>query len=755
MDTSSSKAARSRDTKDETGLAHMSPSLTPAFEASLCERPVPNGPAPQKPKQSKSRNGCVTCKSKRLKCDETKPTCQQCQKRNVTCGGYKKDFKWRSFEESSFTGKSRPKLKKHDNEELGDPRQRSGIKSASDSFVNLHAQNMPRKLSRSKNEPSPAGRRDSSFESRVAPLLESLEIHGDDAEHGRPKYGPNDSFPGLPSVLTRGALPEASGISTPDFIPETQIANSRSRSPQDSSENNEIEEISRQDDFGDITSLKRKRQSPSVLEPQGPAISIPRQIDFHADSSEMLLTRFDRRTCGILSVKDGMNENPWRTAVGPLVRESPALFHAVCALAAFHSTKENSIYKYLGMDHMRKSIRSLAVNIENMRTDAALATTLALAFADTWDRHVSTGVQHLRGAKVLFNRAVAERGHNPISHHDQSRLMFLYNSWMYIAVIAQLTSPEDTGFDEIPFPPTFTPRIHEVDPLMGCAATLFPLIGRVAFLAQKVRRTSINSIAIISQAIELKTFIEQWAPPKYFNPPEDPTSDVQHSFQTAQAYRFATLLHLHQAVPEIPSEPASELAKRVLVLLATIPLSSRTIVVQIFPLLVASCETDSEEDRAWVRERWAAMQHRMAIGNIDRCFEVVCEVWRRRDAHHMGMLDNQRDPYTISFDTPRAGNCSRHDSVMEPLNFGENLVQGEEDAHSVIPGNDTRILTSMPLIESFPATSLPTSTMPSPFPIRNGSSDLGINNIEYTKTVRGTSHWLSVMHDWSWEVLLG
>jgi hypothetical protein len=66
-----------------------------------------------KRKQSKSRNGCITCKAKRLKCDETKPTCQQCTRRSVTCGGYKKDFKWRPFEETSFTtGKPPGKSKK-------------------------------------------------------------------------------------------------------------------------------------------------------------------------------------------------------------------------------------------------------------------------------------------------------------------------------------------------------------------------------------------------------------------------------------------------------------------------------------------------------------------------------------------------------------------------------------------------------------------------------------------------------------------
>lgn len=61
-----------------------------------------------------SISGCATCKQKRLKCDEGKPSCQQCHRRNVTCEGYKKDFKWRAFEETTFTTKPipSPKIKK-------------------------------------------------------------------------------------------------------------------------------------------------------------------------------------------------------------------------------------------------------------------------------------------------------------------------------------------------------------------------------------------------------------------------------------------------------------------------------------------------------------------------------------------------------------------------------------------------------------------------------------------------------------------
>lgn len=56
--------------------------------------------------------GCATCKSKRLKCDETKPTCRQCEKRNVSCGGYQKEFKWRSYGKSSFPAKPASKGRK-------------------------------------------------------------------------------------------------------------------------------------------------------------------------------------------------------------------------------------------------------------------------------------------------------------------------------------------------------------------------------------------------------------------------------------------------------------------------------------------------------------------------------------------------------------------------------------------------------------------------------------------------------------------
>ena len=104
------------------------------------------------------------------------------------------------------------------------------------------------------------------------------------------------------------------------------------------------------------------------------------------------------------------------------------------------------------------------------------------------------------------------------------------------------------------------------------------------------------------------------------------------AIQTAEAYRWSTLCLLYQAVPELPNLTSyGELAQNILVYLATIPANSGTIIVHVFPLMVAGCDVVEEEDREFVRERWSAMSDRMATGVADQCLKITEEVWRRRE----------------------------------------------------------------------------------------------------------------------------
>ncbi len=472
--------------------------------------------------------------------------------------------------------------------------------------------------------------------------------------------------------------------------------------------------------------------------------SLYRQPRMLPGSPEMLMLRFDQQTCGILSVKDGPTENPWRTMIWPLARESPALYHAISSMTAFHTSKEKPGLRVEGMEHMRRSIRYLANGIENMRTDTALATTLVLAFSESWDQHISTGIEHLRGAKILVNQALAKYRQNSLTSQEFDRLKFLCNTWVYMDVIARLTSVDDdesNDFDAVMTLPDGPFHTHnEVDPLLGCASTLFPLIGRVANLVRRVRKSSRNSINIISQANDLKAAIEDWQLPTGFEPPEDPTSEIQHSMQTAEAYRWATLLYLHQAVPEIPSRSAAELAQEVLRFLATVPLGSRTIIVQIYPLLAAGCEVSAPEDRQWVQNRWAAMMQRMLIGNLDRCWEVIKEVWdrcdtdeadKRRQQHRRNASHTMPHGFTSPTHERMKRKFKSEDDVISPFDWPEDLGGGKRRATA----------------QDFMGSDFGMVRIEQP---RSKSVDV-MQDMDVAKTVRGRLHWLGVMKDWKWE----
>ncbi|CUM63161.1 uncharacterized protein PRCAT00000728001 [Priceomyces carsonii] len=54
----------------------------------------------------KSRNGCSTCKKRRVKCDETKPVCNKCKHMNLTCGYVlNEDDRKKEDEEGNFVKK--------------------------------------------------------------------------------------------------------------------------------------------------------------------------------------------------------------------------------------------------------------------------------------------------------------------------------------------------------------------------------------------------------------------------------------------------------------------------------------------------------------------------------------------------------------------------------------------------------------------------------------------------------------------------
>jgi hypothetical protein len=459
------------------------------------------------------------------------------------------------------------------------------------------------------------------------------------------------------------------------------------------------------------------------------------------ESPETLIRRYNRDTCGVLSVKDGPTENPWRTLVWPLAYDCPALYHAIASMTSFHLSADRPAMRIQGIDHMRTAVHALAEGLQNMRFDAAISTTLVLAFAESWDQHISTGINHIKGAKLLINQALLQHRRAPKFGDDWSRLKFLCNTWIYMDVIARLTSTdedESNDFDAV-YDSIYSMGQTEtsLDPLMGCAHTLFPIIGRVANLVRRIRRLNSNGSAIISHAMQLKSQIEEWSPPSFIEDPEDETTSPRDSIKTAIAYQYATLLYLHQAVPEVSSQSSSALATKVLEELATVEPQSRSTIVHIYPLMAAGCEVTEKEDRDWVERRWKLMSSRMKLGLLDKTLQVTKEVWARRDAYKAERASQEND---------RRNSASSHgpDERNYELYF-ENFL-----SNNVSIGFDP--VSKSSTLNPFPLFTDPTHRPVSPEqPSTTQSQRANVELLAPEFTVNGRLLWLGVMKDWSWE----
>ncbi|KIW29720.1 uncharacterized protein PV07_05510 [Cladophialophora immunda] len=462
---------------------------------------------------------------------------------------------------------------------------------------------------------------------------------------------------------------------------------------------------------------------------------------------EMIRHLFEQQTCTILSIKDDETKNPWRTLVWPLASGCPALYHALAAMTCLHMCRTQSQLRVIGLRHFQSGEQALVNNEDNgnMLLEAAIATRLALGFAETWDyQQSSTGIDHVNRAKALIRQAASRHQTSRFTPGDVSRLSFLANTCLYMDVIARLVSMAPQSFNDTAFMTACTslssavPSEQQLDPLMGCAITLFPLIGQLGELVGRVRQRTEkrNSPAIISKAIELRMAIEGWAPLIDSEGGVELNPSITNSIQTAEAYRWASLLLLRQAVPELPwVHSIWELASKCLVFLATIPLSSRTIIVHIFPLMMAGCEAFDEDDRAWVRERWDLMSKRMITGIVDRCKEITMEVWRRRDEYESryGVVyeKSPSSPPSTAAGLPKDGSPI-HATPGASRSAGEVTARFDADARSRSASTD------------FPESAA----------FKKGVDPVTrAGFIDYT--VRGKLHWLTVMKDWNWEVMLG
>ncbi|KAH6644091.1 fungal-specific transcription factor domain-containing protein [Boeremia exigua] len=699
---------------------------------------VPGRAEDSRHKFSKSRNGCVTCKSRRVKCDETKPACNQCARRRIECGGYRMDVRFKTARE---------------------PKKNSAIVKS------------PRQYTFPASRPRTAsgGSRKSQIGDIAA--IPIIDPGGADEFQLQTASGPSHSEGMMdltfldPEMLTSRSLPTPQSLellevglhTSPPFLQPDNVLNPDFPLQDLGQLSAEVNAQSYTHDYGPpfwninyfledyVNSLSTTPIMPAEL-----GLSLGESVEddavnpqVSANEREKIDMLFLKTTCHNLSIEEDSEKNPWKTVIWPMARQYPALYHALAALTCFHTSKAQPQLRTDGQRHLHTSAHLLSegINKSEIPLDAALAATLALGFAETWDSEsATTGMTHITGAGILLQQMLENRISGAYTQQEEARLEFLYNTWTYMDVIARFTCLDLCP----PVPESLVAATvgrldfstSKLDPLMGYCTSFFPIMRRVADLLCKVRVRNAyrNSPAIISQALELKRIIEDWAPPVDLETVEDHSQLMTDAIQTAEAYRWSTLSLLYQTVPELPNQTSyGELAQKILVYLATIPLSSPTIIVHILPLIIAGNDSVEAEDRDFVRDRWKAMSKRLVTGIVERALEITEEVWKRRD------------------DYWHARGLSR---APEDLVQGEAISPTHNAAYGTASGDGSPSSGGCPAVGPARMPVRKVNSFPISAAFKKGVDTITRSgSIDYT--VRGNLHWLGVMKDWQWQVLLG
>ncbi|QGI87799.1 unnamed protein product [Fusarium fujikuroi] len=393
-------------------------------------------------------------------------------------------------------------------------------------------------------------------------------------------------------------------------------------------------------EFGEISIEADDSPSSSRSHPRSPLYRVPQLA---SDSPENISVLFDRRICEVLCIKDTATGNPWRMIVWPLAKEHTALYHALAAMTCFQGFNNLPQHRAIGLRHLKYAVKQLTVmETSDCKPEATISTALAVSLAQAWCHpRSSTTTSYIRKGAELLRKALIDHQSSRRPRDELIGLGFLSNTWIYIDTITRVTCHDGYVMD-LPLMSDcslFSSKSlgATVDPLMGCAGPLFPLLGGVADLVNRVRQRheKLNSPAIVSEAVRLKTSIERWEPSTELD--QDPhdtqlSSSTIDLIQTANAYKWATLLFLHQAVPELPRQVSlQDMTRKVLTLIATVPVDSHAAIFPVMPLMIAGCEATETEDRTWVSDRWRVLGSRLTSGLVNRCLEITEEAWKRCD----------------------------------------------------------------------------------------------------------------------------
>lgn len=116
--------------------------------------------------------------------------------------------------------------------------------------------------------------------------------------------------------------------------------------------------------------------------------------------------------------------------------------------------------------------------------------------------------------------------------------------------------------------------------------------------------------------------------------------DLVRISRTAELYRIAALIYIHEAVIQ---KPTSSLEIQALVEMALAVLGELEVCTSPWPLFVVACEVIGDEQRMIILDILEKMQKERRIGNVEIIRTIIEAVWKRTDLNTAANLSARID----------------------------------------------------------------------------------------------------------------
>lgn len=527
---------------------------------------------------SKSHTGCQRCKTKKLKCDETRPACQVCVNAGAECPGFTPQLKW---------------SRKHEKFDAGDASQERKAKSRRKSETKSAPESKP-----------PEQNVASAPDDEQAPEPEETAMTGPRTTHSWPpsqmEYDPavldwmNYGLGGyeefnpdnMAQIFGSGQAPFAAydpltvmgGVEgrvmplgldpyTLPLLPVPWHGDAHHASEGSGSYASPLNDPAQAPSNTPVDQDSERKDSGSLL---GAFYRLATPSKTARFSEEHLVQHYFSEVCALYSCFDS-DRNPFRSIVAELRKDSATIHLSIQSMAIAHLSNHYLYMAPLGRMKRMQSWKSLQIDLRRYRAgkialDKVLMSCLLLGLSSAWHQPSDLGLQYLFIARNLIQMYLRS---NRQSSSPLPNEKFYLDAFMHWEMLASFFEPVAM----MPFPgfgapdPPMPVRGESVSPhpWTGVAPELhFALaeVGRV--LRRRMSRLAMMGESYAQERSAKDEIDEQWSGSlerllqsirlpdiediEEYGDKYTPKIDL---LRTAEAYRFVGLLELYMIVPTL------------------------------------------------------------------------------------------------------------------------------------------------------------------------------------------------------------